>query len=117
RRYVTDKKGFTMLAYVEIASDAVDFREGRNDNGYWSVRRQKGFMHQGGPYPDPFEITLDEKQPPYAAGNYILAGGSFRNGKYGGLEFNRNVQLIPVADAIADLSKLTKHGARSGVAA
>jgi hypothetical protein len=109
-------KGKPMLAYVEITSDEIDFREGRNDNGYWSVRRQKAFMHQGEPYPTPFEVALEEKQQPYNPGKYVLAGGSFRLGKYG-LELGRNVKLLPVSDALAKLGDLNRGPSRSAAAA
>lgn len=87
-----------MFAFVEILSANVDERRGRNDNGPWVMRTQKAFLHQGQPYPMPFDIRLGEFQAPWQPGKYVFGADSFRAGKYG-LEVEREFSLVQMEDA------------------
>lgn len=95
-----------MSVYVEIVSSDVVKREGRNEGGHWISRTQEAFVHQGGPYPTPFSLRLDENQLPYSPGKYVLGPGSFRLGKWG-LELSRELSLVPVADALKKLGEVS----------
>jgi hypothetical protein len=87
-----------MIAFVEIANPAVDERRGRNENGPWVMRTQKAYLHQGQPYPMPFDIRLGEMQAPFQTGKYVFGADSFRSGKYG-LEVTREFALVPLDEA------------------
>lgn len=88
-----------MSVFVEIVSANVETRSGRNENGPWMSRTQEAFVHQGGPYPTPFTIRLDETQMPFQPGKYVF-GAIYKLGKFG-IEMNaRQIDLIPVDMAI-----------------
>jgi len=96
-----------MGVYVEIVSSDVNKREGRNEGGHWISRTQEAFVHQGGPYPTPFTLRLDENQLPYQPGRYLFGPGSFRIGKWG-LELSRELSLVPLGDALKRLGEASK---------
>jgi len=99
-----------MLPIIEVMSDKVDERSGRNERGFWSIRRQEVYVNTGKQYPEPFEIALEDGQPPYKPGKYILGLGAFQRGKYG-LELTRNIPLVSLADALKDISAQSKGAA------
>lgn len=96
-----------MLPIIEVMSDKVDERSGRNERGFWSIRRQEVYVNTGKQYPEAFEITLEDGQAPYKPGKYILGLGSFQRGKYG-LELVRNLPLISLSDAQKDIASQLK---------
>ena len=56
--------------------------------------KQQAAFDQGGDYPIPFDLTVNE---PYAPGKYQLSPYSFRVSPFGGLELNPfNIQLVRV---------------------
>ena len=64
----------------------------------------------------PFKIIVPDAGP-YRPGAYLLAGESFKPGDWDGLKFSdRNLQLVPVADALGELGKLTGKPALSAAA-
>lgn len=88
-----------MGVFVEIVSANVDTRSGRNENGPWMSRTQEAFCHQGGAYPTPFTLRLDETQAAFQPGKYVF-GKCYRLGKYG-IELNaREIDLVPLDAAI-----------------
>lgn len=96
-----------MLPIIEVMSDKVDERSGRNERGFWSIRRQEVYVNTGKQYPEPFDITLEDGQAPYKPGKYILGLGAFQRGKYG-LELVRNLPLISLSDAQKDIAAQSK---------
>ena len=88
---------------VEIVSEKVNSRSGTNERGFWSVRSQEAFLHQGGAYPLPFELQLPENVPGYAPGRYMFGEGAYRAGRYG-LEFSRQISLVSLAEVSAELA-------------
>lgn len=95
-----------MSAFIEVVSVDVVKREGRNEGGHWMSRTQEAFMHQGGAYPTPFTIRLDENQMPFQPGKYVLGFGSYRLGKYG-LELSRELNLVPLDQAVKQYQQVT----------
>ncbi|GBR16925.1 MULTISPECIES: G5P family DNA-binding protein [Asaia] len=94
-----------MLPVIEVLSTDIDERSGRNERGLWLVRRQTIWVSTGEPHPEKFEVSLEEKQPAYPVGKYVLGIGSFQRGKYG-LELARNVRLVSLAEAHSELSRV-----------
>lgn len=90
-------------AVVEIVSDKVESRSGTNERGFWSIRSQDAFLHQGDPYPLPFKLQLPDGVSAYSPGRYVFGAGAFRLGRYG-LELSRSPSLVPAAEAVSDLS-------------
>lgn len=95
------------MPFIEIMSEDVEERQGRNDNGFWMVRRQQAYLHQGEPYPQPFNIYLKETDRPYRPGKYVFGGGSFVNIK-GNWSFSRQVSLIPMSEALSEMQSENK---------
>ena len=99
-----------MLAFVEVSDNHVEERRGVNrDTGRaYHLRQQSIYLHQGAPYPEKFELMLEENQPAYEPGKYLLAAGSFeRHYKTGALSFSRNLKLLPVAEAVLKLTEMS----------
>ncbi len=69
-----------------------------------AISKQNAYLHSGARYPVPFKIIVPEAGP-YRPGSYLLSGDVFKPGEYDGLKFfDRALQLVPVADAVRQLS-------------
>lgn len=69
--------------------------------------QQKAYLHHGAGYPLPFKIRLPHDQAPPQPGFYSLGGDAFKIGQYG-LDFDdRNIELVPIADAVAFAQSFT----------
>ncbi|CEF24798.1 single-stranded DNA-binding protein [Xanthomonas citri] len=88
---------------VQIMSSAVAVRSfpARDGKPATHFREQTAAVLREGDFPLPFTIGLDEDQPPYTEGFYLIDPRSCQNNKYGGLEFGRRIRLIPDATAKA----------------
>ena len=82
---------------VQIMSSAVAVRSfpAREGKPATHFREQTAAVLREGDFPLPFTIGLDEDQPPYGEGFYIIDPKSLQNNKFGGLEFGRRIRLIP----------------------
>lgn len=108
--------GLTVIAFIEVASANVDERRGRNDNGPWVMRTQKAYLHQGQPYPMPFDIRLGEFQAPFQPGKYVFGANSFRSGKYG-LEAEREYNFVPLDEAMKAMQEISRSARSPGASA
>ena len=101
-----------MLAYIEVSSNHVDERQGVGQTGRsYHLRQQTIYLHQQGqPYPEKFDIMLEERQLAYEPGFYVLGAGSFeRHYKTGSLSFARNLKLLPLAEAVTKINELSQR--------
>ncbi len=88
---------------IEIFKDneTVDTRviPPKGERGEMKLYSQVAFAHLGGRFPVEFSLPLEEGQPAYSAGMYVLHASSFKVGQFGRLEFERNLLLIPQSDS------------------
>lgn len=84
---------------IVIKSDAVNVRNGtgRNSKPY-SIREQQAALDNGGDFPHPFVLNLEDKQPAYPPGEYTLDMSSIYVGDYNKLALGR-VKLVPMQSA------------------
>uniref|UniRef100_A0AAU8B508 DNA-Binding protein G5P n=1 Tax=Dulem virus 57 TaxID=3145768 RepID=A0AAU8B508_9VIRU len=59
----------------------------------WNIRTQEAYVNLGGMYPTSFNVRLEEGQPKYPAGRYLVHPGSFKVSEYGDLKVD-NVVLV-----------------------
>lgn len=84
---------------IEIFKDneSIDTRviPAKGDRAEMKLYSQVAFAHLGGRFPVEFSLSLQEGQPYYTEGRYVLHSSSFKVGQYGRLEFERNMILVP----------------------
>lgn len=91
------------ITSMEVAERPVTFTRGGKERTF-NAREQIGYAYtvqpngQVQPHPDKIVISLDEKQPAFAAGMYLLAPESLYVNRFGKLDIGR-VRLTPVARA------------------
>ena len=70
--------------------------------------RQTAFLWQGSRYPIQISVDYTNERGPHRPGLYLLSGAMFEAGKFGRVEFRgtRDLELIPLADALVALSGL-----------
>lgn len=99
----------TKAIFVEFAQGDTLERISWNDRKTGEAKtktKQPAYLHGGGAYPIPFKVEIDENGP-FRAGLYMLAGDAFKIGDFEALEFkDRNFKLIPLDEALGQLSKL-----------
>ncbi len=87
---------------IEIVSAEFELIEGvsKKTGNPYSFRKQKGYLHQPGQkYPEGFDFTLEDDQPPYQAGNYTLAPNAVSVNRDGRLDVKP--VLVPMQAAKA----------------
>lgn len=81
---------------IIIKSEVVNTNSGTSRNGKsYSIREQNAALDNGGDFPHPFRIQLEDKQPAYAPGEYQLDPQSIYVGDFQRLSIGR-VKLLPV---------------------
>lgn len=78
-------------------NEALDIREGISQkNGKpWKMITQIGYAHTGGKFPVEMKVKLQDGQPAYTAGKYILSINSLEVNPYGDLQVGREMILLP----------------------
>ena len=102
----------TALALITVEIDGSGIEQGRTfkdkDTGMTKPLpgRQNAFLWSGAKYPITIQVDIPDGRPPYRPGTYLMAGAIFESGKFGRLEFKggRNLELVPLAEAIEALS-------------
>ena len=81
---------------IIIKSDAVNVRNGMSrSNKQYSIREQQAALDNGGDFPHPFVLNLEDKQPAYPPGEYTLDPSSVYVGDFNKLTLGR-VKLLPL---------------------
>lgn len=76
------------------------------------VDKQVAYVHFGARYPVSFKVKVDKEKGPLRPGFYMMAGRLFKTSQFDGLDFSdRELTLIPVSEAIAELTSMTKVAA------
>ena len=85
---------------VEIQSTEVDEFSGTSKAGRpFHIRKQQAYLFRPGEqYPDRFQVRLEDNQPPYTPGHYMVDMSSVRVSRYGELEFGV-LKLTPASTA------------------
>lgn len=83
---------------VEIQDAGVTEISGTIKNGPragqpYRIRKQVGWVFNGQAYPQKFEFNLDDENPGYAPGNYVIAPASFVVGDFSALQIGKLVLL------------------------
>lgn len=74
---------------------------------------QKAYIHQGAKYPVQIAIDVPVDAQPLKPGFYLLAGECFTAGDYGRPAFSsRNLELVPLDDAIAGFKSIASPPAQ-----
>jgi Helix-destabilising protein. len=104
-----------MKVSVEIISNEVHQRSFQSKEGKTlSFREQDAYLHrEGDRYPDRMRISLGER-PAWPVGRYTISPSSLTVGRFGQLEFERQVNLVPVAVPAAAAPVSTGSAAPSG---
>jgi hypothetical protein len=104
--------GVCVLAFVEVPSNHIDEMQGVSSKTgrAYHMRRQTIYLHQGETYPEKYELSLEERQPAYEPGRYLLAAGSFVRDRTSNLSFGRNIKLLPFAEAVTKINEFTNPG-------
>jgi len=66
-------------------------------------RSQDIYVHTGKAVPECFTVRLDDLQPPYQPGRYVLAAGTIERDQKKGWQLARSIALVPVVDAVKAL--------------
>lgn len=69
--------------------------------GELTLYSQVAYAHLGGKFPVETSVSLEDGQPAYAAGKYLVHQSSFRVGQYDRLEFDRKLILVPLDNKAA----------------
>jgi hypothetical protein len=91
-----------MNNHIVVKSDAVETRNipARGERKSMTFREQRAAIETGDDFPQPFSITLDDDQRPYAPGLYQLDLSSLEVNEYKGLKVGRCVRLFgPISAA------------------
>ncbi len=83
---------------IEIKSDRVDEYHGQKDGRQFVIRNQTGWLHVDGSqdYPERVKVRIDDGQPPYAPGMYLIADESYYINRFGSLQLGA-LRLVPLA--------------------
>lgn len=95
--------------FVEIGNEPVKTgRSGTSAAGqpYTIPDKQDAFAHVGKRYPIAFEVPVVDS--PYKAGLYLLGGDCLKQSQYGVDLNDRNIVLVPIADALKQLEAEAK---------
>ncbi len=89
------------MSKILIRTATVTPRTVRRKDGTQMVFREQAAAIQkdGEDFPSPFRLTLDDQQPPYPAGDYVVDASSFTVGEFGDLKVGRRVVLVPIQPA------------------
>lgn len=71
----------------------------RKDGTKMQFNEQVAAIECGEDFPRPFRITLEDNQPPYPAGNYMLDPACLEVGDFDALRVGRRVKLLPLPAA------------------
>lgn len=87
-----------LLIEIFKENEVIDVFEGISQkNGKpFRMLSQIGYAHVGGKFPKEFKIRLQDGQPYWPAGKYLLGMNSLVVGMRGDLEIGREMFLIPV---------------------
>ncbi|MCG9753433.1 G5P family DNA-binding protein [Vibrio brasiliensis] len=79
-------------------NECLDVREGvsQKTGKPWKMITQVGYAHTGGKYPVEFKIRIQDGQPFWPAGKYVLSMNSLVVGPHGDLEVGREMILLPM---------------------
>lgn len=72
--------------------------------------KQKAYFHNASHYPIGGEVAVQDALGPYRPGFYLIAGPCLKAGQYGVDFLDREVILVPIADAIKDLASVGVTG-------
>lgn len=95
---------------IEVRTDEVRTVTGvsKRTGQPYTIRDQEGYAFtcdkdgKPKPYPERVSLSLEDNQPPYKPGRYILSPGSVYVGDFGRLMLGRPVLLLkPAARAVA----------------
>ncbi|EGU40197.1 single-stranded DNA-binding protein, partial [Vibrio scophthalmi] len=86
-----------LIIEVFKENECIDKFEGisQKNNKPFCMLSQIGYAHVGGKFPKEFKIRLQEGQPAYVAGKYVLSVNSLVVGMRGDLEIGREMILLP----------------------
>lgn len=98
------------VIYVEVSDEPIvagrPFTDKQTGMTRPPISKQNAYLHAGMRYPVPFKVIVPESGP-YRPGCYLLAGETFKPGEWDGLKFSdRNLELVPIADALAELGRV-----------
>lgn len=96
-----------MSVFIEVDSVEVKERSWTNKaTGRVEYRwDQTAYLYTGKKFPLEFTIAHDEPGKAHAPGYYLISGG-FRLGQYGPEFSNRDLELQPLKDGLAEFMKL-----------
>lgn len=97
----------TSVVIVEITDEPIiQGRTGSKDGRQYTIPdKQAAYAHQGSPFPLPFSVPIPSNSSPYRPGMYMLGAHTFRAGQYGPIVDDREMRLIPIAEALEQLGK------------
>ncbi|MDN3610039.1 G5P family DNA-binding protein [Vibrio ostreicida] len=67
---------------------------GKDGKAPRTIYEQTAYAYLGGKFPVQMKLSLEEGQPPYAAGDYTVHSSSFVVNNFGGLELKRFGMII-----------------------
>lgn len=86
-----------LIIEVFPENETLDVREGvsTKTGKPWKMITQIGYAHVGGKFPKEMKIKIQDGQPAWKAGKYVLAMNSLEVSPYGDLEVGREMLLLP----------------------
>lgn len=93
-----------ILAAVQVKSAEVSEKSGTGKNGRpYTIREQTVWIDLGEAYPEKMTVRLEDRDPPYSPGEYVITDECLYLDKYNSLSVGR-VKLVPkAAGAIAGI--------------
>lgn len=73
----------------------------RKDGTQMIFTEQKAAIETGEDFPAPFTINLQDGQPPYPPGRYLLDPACLIVGDYDALKIGRRIELVPLPASAA----------------
>lgn len=86
---------------IEIFKENENFQTrtipGKDGKPSRTIYEQTAYAYLGGKFPVQMKLSLEEGQPPYAAGEYTVHSSSYVVNNFGGLELKRfGLLIIPL---------------------
>lgn len=88
---------------VEVMDSKVEERSGEWEGRKYHTRTQDVYVHTGKAVPECFTLRLDDLQPPYQPGRYLLGGGTLERDQKKGWQLARSIVLVPASEAVKAL--------------
>ena len=80
---------------IEISSTQIEEIQGEKNGRPYHIRKQSGYAHMGGKYPEAISFSLPKDAQPYPPGMYSLAVDNFYVGSFQALQLSQQLKLVP----------------------